>query len=90
MAGKYDYNEKTRAENAINRKLDALKVAITRVAEDLRPLELVLGPLEEAWKEEDKDCRSPAYTMTDWRWLIIGVILGVAIVLGWYSLIGWM
>jgi len=28
--------------------------------------------------------------MTDWRWFIAGVILGVVIVFGWYSMIGWM
>lgn len=45
--------EKPEAENAINRKLDALRAAIERIP--VRPSEAVetANALEEAWKEED-------------------------------------
>jgi len=50
-------NEKTEAENAINRKLDALKEVVTGLVKAtirLQP-EIALDYLKEAWKKEEED-----------------------------------
>ena len=46
-------NERTKTENAINKKLDALRAAIERIP--VRPCEAVetANALEEAWKEKE-------------------------------------
>lgn len=44
--------EKTETENAINRKLDALKTVVTALATRGEP-GITIDILEEAWKEEE-------------------------------------
>jgi len=46
--------EKTKTENAINRKLDALRAAIERIPVKVPIAREIAMSLEEAWKEKDE------------------------------------
>jgi len=48
-------NERTSTENQLNRKLNALKVAIFKLTANRRYPELITAALDRAWKEEEDD-----------------------------------
>lgn len=48
-------NERLKAENVVNRKLDALKVAVIKIAAIGRAPSGIVLDLYQAWKEEEED-----------------------------------